>query len=878
MSFSRFGSSPRYMHPLRKDGLFFLQKRLLLWLCLALQLYAPLRAAELDYYLPDSGSYQQEIPAPSSVLGFKPGTWHARPEQIVSYFRALAAASPRMTLIETGHSWEQRPLLLAVITSPANHAQLESLRLAHLAGDSAPLVTWLGHSVHGNEASGANAAMLTAWHLAAAVDEATLAMLDEQIILLDPVLNPDGLARFAHWANMYRGQVKNLDPAHEEHHEAWPNGRTNHYWFDLNRDWLPAQHPESVARLVQFHLWRPHVMTDHHEMGSERTFFFQPGVKSRHHPLIPEGNYPLTRAIAEFHAEALDGHGNLYYSREGFDDFYFGKGSTYPDIQGSIGILFEQASVRGHARSTGYGELTFPLAIRNQITTALSTLTAVQQNGRALRALRASHHRDAAERARENRNRALLLHTADSFRRREMQRILSLHQIEAYPLARQLTLGSAEFPAGETLILPYQQPQYTLIQAMFEVRTRFSDKVFYDVSAWNLALAFDMQFRELSRSRFSDELLGEPREEVQRAIDPSGVAIAFDWSQFQTVRLLSRLQQAGVLTLGLTKPGRYATPDGPAELSAGSIVVPLKQTLPREKLLAILGQQLRKTGALPVNLSRGLAFSGPDLGSPQVRVLKPVRPLLITGEGVRSYDAGEVWHFLDQRLGQQLTLMNGKRLAAEKDLGTYTHLLLADGRYSFSETVKKRISAWVEEGGILIASSRGAKWLLQQDWFTGKVKTFVRPKNAQAAYADRETLRAEHRVGGAIVKLDIDLSHPLAFGLDDASLPVFKRTELAFTQPDQAFARVASFAENPKVAGYMSDAVADHLQGAAAILIQRRGRGRLIAFSDNMLFRAFWLGSARVYANAVYYGGVTDAPLKMRPPRQPPPALDDGGW
>lgn len=844
----------------------------LLSACLGLLLLvaSPARAAELDYYLPEADDYLAEVPRPESLLGFAVGDWHVRPEQLAAGFKALAAASPRMTLIETGRTHERRPLLLAVITSPENHARLETLRQAHLAGaPTAPLVTWLGYSVHGNEASGANSALLLAYHLTAARDAATLAQLERQIILLDPMLNPDGLARFAHWANMHRSRVVKLDPLDQEHNEPAPNGRTNHYWFDLNRDWLLAQHPESVARLRQFHRWRPHLLTDHHEMGSNTTFFFQPGVRSRHHPLIPSDNYPLTGALAEFHARALDALGSLYYSREDFDDFYFGKGSTYPDIHGGIGILFEQASVRGHERRTDYGELTFPFAIRNQLTVALSTLEAAQRSGAALRALRLAHREEAAREAEENRNRALVLHTKDDFRRAELQRLLGLHQISVYPLARELTLAERSFPAQESLVIPYRQAQYRLIRALFEVRTEFADPVFYDVSAWNLALAFDMEFAEVGRVRFSESLLGDPVPVAPRrnVIDPGGVAAAFDWSDFRTVALLGKLQQEGVLTIGLLRPGRYETADGQVSLAAGSILVPLQQAMPRAELTALLERQADLAGARAFTLMRGLALAGPDLGSRRhARVLHPVKPLLLVGAGVRSYDAGEVWHFLDQRLSQPVTLITQARLEGVRNLGDYTHLLMADGNYDLDKATRERLAAWVREGGVIIAARRGAEWLLEQGWLSSRVKQFDRPMDLDVAYADKQRVDAEQLVGGAIALVELDTTHPLAFGLDDGRLPMFKRSELAFTQPREAFVRVARLAASPRLAGYLSDAVIKHIQGSASMLIQRHGKGRLVAFSDNLLFRAFWLGSARVYANALYYAAVTDAPEKSPAP------------
>lgn len=239
-----------------------------------------------------------------------------------------------------------------------------------------PLVVYQGFSIHGNEPSGANAGLLAAYHLAASESLETTELLKSLVILFDPSFNPDGLQRFANWANTNRNMNLNADPNDREYNEAWPRGRTNHYWFDLNRDWLPAQLPESRARIKTFIDWLPNILTDHHEMGTNSSFFFQPGISSRVNPLTPKMNQELTKEIGTYHIAAFNKLGSLYYSEEDYDDFYYGKGSTYPDVNGSIGILFEQASSRGHIQESDNGLLSFPFTVRNQLTAEFSTLKA----------------------------------------------------------------------------------------------------------------------------------------------------------------------------------------------------------------------------------------------------------------------------------------------------------------------------------------------------------------------------------------------------------------------------------------------------------------------------------------------------------------------
>ncbi|HCR54230.1 MAG TPA: zinc carboxypeptidase, partial [Cytophagales bacterium] len=340
---------------------------------------------DLSYYLPENVSYNPSIPTPQSVIGHEVGEWHISHDRLVSYMQALDKASDRVSLEVTGYTFEARPLLLLTITSPKNHQNIETLRQQHvqlsdpskstdLNVSQMPLVFYLGCSIHGNEPSGANAGLVMAYHLAAAQGPEIEKYLENTIILFDPSFNPDGLQRFSTWANSHKSQLISPDGYDMEHNEAWPGGRTNHYWFDLNRDWLPGQLPESQARIAKFHQWKPNLLTDHHEQGTDATFFFMPGEPTRVHPMTPRKNQELTKKLGEFHAKALDKIGSLYFTQEGYDDFYYGKGSTYPDVQGCIGILFEQASSRGHAQESENGLLRFPFTIRNHFTTMLSSL------------------------------------------------------------------------------------------------------------------------------------------------------------------------------------------------------------------------------------------------------------------------------------------------------------------------------------------------------------------------------------------------------------------------------------------------------------------------------------------------------------------------
>src|SRR5688572_9353854 len=463
---------------------------------------------DLSYYLPEAVTYDSTVPTPQSVIGHAVGEWHVTHDRLINYMYALDKASDRIQLEVTGYTHEGRPLLLLTITSVKNHQNLEQLRLQHVQltdahaaasinTENMPAVFYIGFSIHGNEASGVNSSLLAAYHFAAAQGQEIEDQLNNTIVLFDPCYNPDGMQRFSSWVNSRRSQTPSTDPLDTEHNEAWPGGRFNHYWFDLNRDWLVAQHPESRARIKTFHKWRPNVLTDHHEMGTNTSFFFQPGVPSRMHPLTPEKNLELTKRMGEFHAKALDDLGSLYFTQEGYDDFYYGKGSSFPDVQGSVGILFEQASSRGHAQESANGILRFPFTIRNQFATALSSLKAVTAMRQDLLNYQRQFYKDAAAEASHDPVKGYIFGSKDKARGFHLMEVLLLQDIIVYNIKSNTTFQGKSYDAESSYWVPMNQRQYRLLKGMFEKRTEFKDSLFYDISSWTLPLAFGVEFDAL---------------------------------------------------------------------------------------------------------------------------------------------------------------------------------------------------------------------------------------------------------------------------------------------------------------------------------------------------------------------------------------------
>ena len=367
-------------------------------------------------------------------------------------------------------------------------------------------------------------------------------------------------------------------------------------------------------------------------MGTNSSYFFQPGVPSRQNPLTPQSNFKMTAQIAEYHAKALDKIGSLYYSKENFDDFYYGKGSTYPDVHGSIGILFEQASARGHRQNSVYGEITFPFAIKNQLTTSISTIKATQAKKEQLKSMRSDFVKETAKMAKSDKSRAVVFESNDAKKMQDLSSLLAQHQIEVYELSKNLKIESKTYQKKHAAIIPLQQPQYRLIKSLFEYRKTFNDRVFYDVSSWNMGEAFDVNFDWVSRSKFDRDLLVPLKAEKAEAlkISKEALAIAFDWRNMKTAGLLVKLMSKGLRVQGVTKPARFKTSDGEISLSSGSLILALaNQPLSREAIVSWLESETLASELNSYQITSGISLIRCGYGEPQYSSFKESKASVI---------------------------------------------------------------------------------------------------------------------------------------------------------------------------------------------------------------------------------------------------------
>ncbi|WP_422107879.1 M14 family zinc carboxypeptidase [Winogradskyella sp.] len=830
--------------------------RIALFLVLASTTLFSQSQTSLSYYLPKGVTYNPNIPTPKSVIGHEVGQWHVTHDKLVQYMYALAEASDRITIEDRGNTFEDRPLLLLTITSPQNHKNINAIKKAHVAAtetnesnlENRPIVVYQGFSIHGNEPSGSNAALVAAYYLAAAENNTIDNWLNNTIILFDPCMNPDGLQRFAYWANTNRNMNLNPDPNDREYREVWPGGRTNHYWFDLNRDWLPAQLPESRARVETFHSWLPNILTDHHEMGTNSSFFFQPGIPSRTHPLTPKMNQELTKGIAEYHAKAFDKIGSLYYTEESFDDFYYGKGSTFPDINGGIGILFEQGSSRGHVQESANGLLTFPFTIRNQFTAILSTLEAANSMRKDILEYQHNFFKNARNEASKEGNKAIVFgDEKDAAKAYHLAEILKRHQIKFHDVKSSFSLDGKTYKKGYGYIVPKNQKNLRLINAMFEKRTTFQDSLFYDVSAWTFPLAFNLDYSETTTGKAGDEI---DTLVLQKGgvTSKSEYAYLYEWNAYYAPQLLNRILKKGLRAKVSLKNFK----SGGKSYDYGTIMIPAKnQGLSTSEIYTYLNKLAIESHITIDAVETGLN-EGIDLGSNNFRPLKLPKIALLVGDGMSSYDAGEIWHLLDTRYDIVATKLDTRSLG-RTDLSRYNTIIMVNSNSGLNDGNTEKLKTWIQDGGTLIAYRNALRWLNSKELMKVGLKKRNNIQAKTISYEQRRNFRGAQVIGGAIFETQLDRSHPINFGYKNDKLPVFRNTTLFIKPNKNSYDNPIQYTKNPLLSGYISEENLDSLSLSIPLKIGGLGRGNIIAFTDNTNFRGFWYGTHKLLMNAIFF-------------------------
>ncbi|MFT4849786.1 MAG: hypothetical protein ACI83B_002334, partial [Sediminicola sp.] len=820
-----------------------------------------------DYFLKDKAPFDPVIPSPEAFLGYPIGEQHTRHDQIVAYLTKLAELSDRASIITYGETHEHRKLVMLTVSTSENLQNLPQLKQQHLQFvnpnatptnyDAVPIFINLGYNVHGNEPSSSEAALLTAYTLVASNSSEVQNYLDNAVIFIDPTINPDGRDRHTQWANQYKGNPLVSDNMDAEHNEGWPRGRTNHYWFDLNRDWLLAVNPESRGKLAWYHEWYPNVVTDFHEMGTNSSYFFEPMKPNASlDPIMPKENYEdLNDLFAPYFSDALDNIGSLYFTKEAFDGTYPGYGSSYPDLQGALALLFEQASSRGHLQETDYGTISFPFTIRNQYISSIATVKAAVENKATLRKYQQDFFKTALKPLAKGS--ASAYEFGDDFDQNRVKAFIDkllIHEIKVYK-------------KGDRYTVPVAQPQKRMVQTMFETYTKYRDSVFYDASAWSVVNFYNLKYKKTGSGNLGAEVVTTDNLVTIAPVTKTKYAYIMDWDDYNAPAALYFMQSKGLKVSAAFKPFSAKTNVGEKAFNYGSILVPVrKQKIEADRVFDIILEAQQKFQVPIYAADSGFSTNGPDLGSRNFAALEKPKAAMLIGEGVSSYEAGEVWHLLDTRVEMPITKIRSN-MFSRVSLDDYNTLVMVSTRASVVDSIQqKKIKDWVSKGNTLITIAGASKWAIQKKLV--KEKLNEKPKDSsknqkgeRLRYVDASENNGKKEVGGAIFEVDLDITHPLGFGYRDAKLPVYKNNNVFLAPSKSPYATVAKYTKEPHIDGYISsENYEELLKPSASLIVSNLGSGRVVLFADNPNFRGSWYGTNRLFLNAIFLGSEIRVP------------------
>lgn len=827
----------------------------------------------VDDMFDSANKFDPAIKQPDAFLGHRLGDQMTRNDRMIAYFKYLASQSERIKYEVIAYSNEQRPIVTLTITSIENQKNLAQLQAQHISlqqGDTPPLdnmpvVSWINFGVHGGEVSSTDSAIPIAYHLAAAQGKEINKLLNNSVILLTANMNPDGNSRAASWNLRYNSNVSITDPNHALHGSPWPSGRSNHYWFDLNRQWMLQQQPEPVGWVNKFHQWRPNIVADFHEMRSYKSFYFHPGAPDRVHPIINKKAMTLLSEVVQDSRDFMDSEARQYFNEEAYDNFYLGKGATYPHLYGSLGILFEQASSKG-LLDTPRGVLSFRDNIRTYYHVGLALLNNAVDKKTDLLRFQQSFVEQSIESADDDKVKAYVFAAPeDPARLFHFLQLLDRNKISVKPLLKDLEINDKQFFANQAYVVETEQLSYPMVKGLFSKITKFENNTFYDVSGWTMPLAFGIEYETLTRNNYKAGDAIALTYPTQSKVPKAKVAYAFEWSHYYAPKVLYKLLAHGYRPRIASDEFKAQTNQGEKSFKQGSVVVSTGwQGGEDNNQLHQLMNEAAEQSAIPVYAldTAHTKTTGMDLGSNNIAPVTLPKILLVIGHGMSQYQAGEVWHLLDKRMDMPVVLIEKSRLESIK-LANYTHLIMTDGKYSDITTkLKDKVTNWVKSGGTFVGIGDGARWagtkLLNLD--TVKINKGSAVQKPRINYTNKSMLEAQDIIGGAVMSGDLDNTHPLGYGYTRTALASHRSGLLAFTPPKNPYATIVKIADEPLLSGFASKENQQQLAGNAMLVAERLGKGSVIVFSNDPNFRGYFYGTEKLFMNSLFFSKLFTSP------------------
>lgn len=797
----------------------------------------------------------QDLKSPTEFLGYELGTQFSRHHEVVDYYEYLAKTVPnRVKLLEYGKTNERRPLLLAYVSSEENISNIEKIRQEHLKSikgesNADKAIVWLSYNVHGNESVGTEASMKTIYELLTLKSS----YLENTVVIMDPCINPDGRDRYSNWYNQYKNTPHQIDPNSKEHHEGWWSGRSNHYLFDLNRDWAWLTQVESQQRLKFYNRWMPHVHVDFHEQGVDEPYYFAPAAEP-YHEVITKFQRDFQVTIGKNHAKYFDANGWFYFTKEFFDLFYPSYGDTYPMYNGSIGMTYEQGGSgrAGLGIRTQIGDtLTLKDRIAHHHTTGLSTIEVAANNVDKLNLEFKKFFKD------KNYKYKSYVVSGDLDKIKALENLLSEHEIK-YGRANKGTIKGFDYSTGTTgsmatdsksLVVSTNQPKSTMVKVLFEPNAKLSDSLTYDITAWSLPYAYGLKAIAttsiIPSTENDDKIESFPIAKVSK----NTYAWITDWNSMNDARFLTDLIKNNIKVRTAYQPFSI---DG-TFYNRGSLIITKSDNTNVPYVYDTLLKISTKHNKSLTASNTGFVDSGKDFGSPSVRMIHPPKIAVLSGAPTSAYRFGELWHFFEQQLHYPLTVLD-ERYYDRVDLDSYDIVILPGGDYSkFMNT--NRLGAlknWVAQGGNLIAMGGAIRAINGEKGFKIKSKKAVKDsaKTTPMPHKNLEREQMKNAITGAIFKTKVDNSHPLAFGYDTTYFTL-KLSSDAYAYLDSGNAVYLENTTQP-MSGFAGSDAQKKIKNTLVFGSENYGRGNVVYMVDNPLFRGFWENGKLFFANALF--------------------------
>lgn len=820
-----------------------------------------------------TASYAQ-LKSPTEFLGYELGEQWTPHYKVYDYYSHVAENSDMVTLTQYGKTYEGRELAYAVVSSASNHDRMDEIRGNNLkrvgfmngdpTADKTPIV-WLSYNVHGNETSSSEAAMNTIYTL---ITEKS-AWLQDVVVIMDPMINPDGRDRYVYWNKTATGSEPNLNPESREHSEPWPGGRTNHYYFDLNRDWAWQTQIETQNRIQAYLTWMPHVHVDFHEQGYNSPYYFAPAAEPFHNA-ITDWQREYQTMIGKNNAKYFDQENWLYFTREVFDLFYPSYGDTWPTFNGAIGMTFEQG---GHSRGglgvrTAEGDtLTLLDRLTHHSTTGLSTIEITAQNKEKVVDEFTTYFQNTRENGAGEYKAFVVKKSSNPDKIASLLQYLIRQNIEFGEATSGSRMEGFDYTSGETgrvnieegdYVISTYQPQGTLVRALFEPKPELSDSLTYDITAWETHYAYGLEGFAVKGSVDQRAVSSTTTATVSTSISKPYAYLA-KWNSLDDLKYLAALLKKGVNARYAEEPFTM----GENKYEAGTLIITRKGN---ENLGDEFDEIVKRTadelGRFLTPVSTGFVSSGKDFGSSSVRFISAPKVGLIVGDGTSSNMVGHIWHYFDQQIKYPINQIN-KDDIRYIDWNEYDVMIMPSGSYgdTFNETGLSDLKEWIRGGGTLIAMEGANGFLAGKSGFSLTRKEAHKtdekededPNEKLKKYGEARRSSASRLNTGSIFELTMDNTHPLVFGYGEKYMSL-KLGSSGYSYLENGW-NVGVAKEGAHRSGFIGSGAKKTLANTLSFGVQSMGSGEVVYMIDNPLFRGFWHNGKLLFGNAVFFVG-----------------------